>query len=160
MESYMPQNRQMFSTMQVKPNQNPYFNPDKKQHRTRQDVADTQTPNDVPDTPFNSPEPLSLPNIGNRNPFFIGQMIMESSESPVQKPMSTSTPSDWQSSPRERSESQNSLSNPPYLCEHMVKGNGEFTAGVDGRCGQCTAGEALGGGDLTGTESVTEEKKE
>ncbi|KAM3067579.1 hypothetical protein ACMFMG_000106 [Clarireedia jacksonii] len=160
MEPYSPQNRQIFSNMEVKPSPNPYFNPDKKQHRTRQDVADTQTPNDVPDTPFNSPEPLSIPNIGNRNPFFINQMIMDSSEPPTRKPLPTAIPSDWQTSPRERSESQSSLSNPPYLCEHMDKGNGEIATGMGSRCEQCTTREAMRGGDLARTDSVTEEKEE
>ncbi|QSZ29311.1 hypothetical protein DSL72_003824 [Monilinia vaccinii-corymbosi] len=103
--------------MDLSPKYNPYLDPNNKKHRdyTRLDVS--QSPDSVPDTPFNSPTAMTLSNTESSNPSSLNQLIMDgskSSSSPSsshrqsQKATPTSAPSDWRPTPRNRAVSSGS----------------------------------------------------
>ncbi|KAB8304680.1 hypothetical protein EYC80_004045 [Monilinia laxa] len=105
-------------TMDPPPKYNPYLDPNNKKHRdyTRLDVS--QSPDIVPDTPFNSPTAMSLSNAESNpslNPFSLNQLIMDgnissppSSYPQPRKIAPTSAPSDWRPTSRDRAGSSES----------------------------------------------------
>ncbi|KAI9648689.1 hypothetical protein NHQ30_003329 [Ciborinia camelliae] len=104
--------------MDFPPKYNPYLDPTNKQHRHYTRLDTCQSPDHVPDTPFNSPTAMSLSNptssSADSNPFSINQLIMDGNQSspssstsshPLRKPTPTSAPSDWQSASGDCAES-------------------------------------------------------
>ncbi|CAD6441849.1 18a5dcec-7090-4143-8472-19bb5d0baf64 [Sclerotinia trifoliorum] len=103
--------------MNIPRKHNPYLDPTNKQHRdyTRLDVS--HSPDNVPDTPFNSPTAMSLSHTEwsspNLNPISLNQIIMDGNKSspssslPRQPHQShthqpTSAHSDWRPISRDR----------------------------------------------------------
>ncbi|KAF5868546.1 uncharacterized protein Bfra_012192 [Botrytis fragariae] len=105
--------------MNFPPKHNPYLDPTNKKHRdyTRLDVS--HSPDNVPDTPFNSPTAMSLSNSEssspNFNPFSLNQLIMNGNETSSSSSLHqsrnftpTSAPSDWRPESRDRAGSTGS----------------------------------------------------
>ncbi|KAF7856988.1 hypothetical protein EAF04_009748 [Stromatinia cepivora] len=104
--------------MNIPRKHNPYLDPTNKQHRdyTRLDVS--HSPDNVPDTPFNSPTAMCLSNTEwsspNLNPFSLNQIIMDGNKSSSlsshqsQKLQPTSSQSDWRPISRDRAGSSGS----------------------------------------------------
>ncbi|APA09794.1 hypothetical protein SS1G_05999 [Sclerotinia sclerotiorum 1980 UF-70] len=110
--------------MNIPRKHNPYLDPTNKQHRdyTRLDVS--HSPDNVPDTPFNSPTAMSLSNTEwlspNLNTFSLNQIMMDENKSSStssssshqshqsHKVQPTSAHSDWRPISRDRAGSSGS----------------------------------------------------
>lgn len=144
--------------MNFPPKYNPYLDPTNKQHRdyTRLDVSNS--PDSVPDTPFNSPTAMSLSNTEssspNLNPFSLNQLIMDGnissstlSHHQSRKVTPTFAPSDWRPSSRDRACLLGSEGSGITSASRECRcGNGEMperqsedesSSGFSNRCGQC-----------------------
>ncbi|ESZ93646.1 hypothetical protein SBOR_5951 [Sclerotinia borealis F-4128] len=105
--------------MNVLPKHHSYLDPTNKEHRDYIRLDISHSPDNVPDTPFNSPTATSLSNtefsFPNLNPVPLNQLIMDankpsssSSHPQSRKIAPTSAPSEWRPASRDRAGSSES----------------------------------------------------